>query len=802
MTIGKMRFPGPGCVVEYLQGNSVATAFVLGEQSGRLRLYGTNRRESALQASRLLPWSGPSLRADFSRKEIEDALEAQSRLRDKLAEGINVLELWETINEDMDKVSAAWLAGLVWSAPTVDHEAAVGRALLACRTHFRFAPPDFEVFSAGQAEKRIEEARLAEEREALTGAGIGFFRKLWDMHQKGLRGASGSELPDQDLAARLKDLLLRRIVSPEDSESESTWKQLVGGLPDSPNLALHLAVAWGLVPEHHNFMLDRAGYESGEAWADAFGRDCAALETKVRAAAGQAEAEAAVEPFAFVSIDPEQALDRDDAFFTAKDPEGGWRLLIALASPAQAWDFGCGLDKATLRRATSIYLPEGVEHMLPERAGRGLFSLDAGKTRPALVFDIAFSPDGTVETCEMRPSFVNVAANLSLQEAEALLGKTPPEQEAGPLSDKELFDKALLDETPQENEGLNRADFRQTGHGRKNPDRADWAQNSHSQEQTAQNSHNQEQAAQDSHGRGQAAQDSHNQEQAAQAGSVRPVFLAVPSPAAAVHASMLKDAQALAHILRSWRIRAGAVITERPDPEIVLHDRGQGVEVSIFSGPETPEAQTIVGEFMILANGLAGDKACEWGIPLLHRTQDVALPKEYAGIWTEPHEISKVVRSMPPATLQIQAKRHAGLGLARYAPLTSPIRRYTDLLNQGQVIHYLRHREPLFDQSALAAIFPLVCARLDEVGQIQRMRPRYWKFLFFRQNGDKKWWDAVITEENENFVFASLPWAQLIIRAKRQLFGEKAYPGQRVQVRLGKVNPLLNEIMILESREY
>lgn len=707
MTIGKVRFPGPGCVVEYIQGNSVATAFVLDEQGGRLRLYGTNRRETTLQASRLLPWSGQSLRADFSRKEIEDALEERSALREKLTGEIDPLELWEMIVADMDRVSAEWLAGLVWSEATIDHEAAVGRALLACRTHFRFSPPDFEVFSAEQVEKRLEDARLASEREALAAAGIGFFRKLWDMHQKNLKGADESELPDAALVERLKELLLKRIGSPEDSESESTWKQLTGGLPDSPHLALHLAVAWGIVPEHYNFMLDRAGYESGEDWAEAYASDCEALGVKVGAATDEAEAKEAIEPFGFVSIDPEQSLDRDDAFFVAAHPGGGWRAVIALACPAMFWNFNSGLDKAALRRATSLYLPEGVEHMLPERAGRGLFSLDAGKTRPGLIVDVLVSADGAVENCEFRPSFVRVAANLSLCESESLLTKTS-------------------------------------------------------------------------------------------VGGASPLKLAEQ----ASHAAMLEEARALVLVLRSWRIAAGAVITERPDPEIILHERGKGPEVEIFVGPETPESHTIVGELMILANALAGEKAFEWNVPLLHRTQDVALPKEFAGIWTEPHEISKVVRSMPPATLQLQAKRHAGLGLLRYAPMTSPIRRYTDLLNQGQVINYLRHGQPMLSQDSLAAIFPLISARQDEVGQIQRQRPRYWKILFFRQNGDKKWWDAVVTDENEVFVFVSMPWAHQIVRAKRQLFGEKTYPGQQIQVRLGKTNPLQNEIMILESREY
>jgi len=73
--------------------------------------------------------------------------------------------------------------------------------------------------------------------------------------------------------------------------------------------------------------------------------------------------------------------------------------------------------------------------------------------------------------------------------------------------------------------------------------------------------------------------------------------------------------------------------------------------------------------------------------------------------------------------------------------------------------------------------------------------------LFFRQQGDKKWWDAVVVDENEAFVTIALPWSQLMVRGKRRQFDEKLFPGMRLQVRLGKVNPLLGEIQVLEAKE-
>ena len=67
MAQGLIRFPGAGCVVEFMQGNAPQIAWVLEEQGGRLRLLLPNRREMALQAGRLLPWAGPQYESGQSR---------------------------------------------------------------------------------------------------------------------------------------------------------------------------------------------------------------------------------------------------------------------------------------------------------------------------------------------------------------------------------------------------------------------------------------------------------------------------------------------------------------------------------------------------------------------------------------------------------------------------------------------------------------------------------------------------------------------------------------------------------------
>lgn len=703
MSANKVRYPGPGCLVEYMQGNSPTQAIVLEDQGNRLRLYNINHRESTLPANRLLPWSGPAIgggSAALSRSRMDESLEQHRALRASIAAEISALEVWELTQGEIGKTSAEWLAGLVWEHPGVDQEAALGHVLLGAKTHFRFSPPDFEIFPEGVVQARLEEAEHVRIREAFAVSGSQFFHKLWEIHSKKRGPLADNEQPDPELAPRLRQILLARIVDPDQSEDAAVWKLLTKGLPDLPHIALSLAVAWDLVPAHYNFWLDRADYERGTAWADAFKDEAGQLRRDVADMLGDLP----VSHAAFVSVDPAGTTDRDDALYLERLPDKGFDVRIALACPACAWPFGGPLDRAVQRRCSSLYLPEGNEHMLALNMGRDLFSLDARAKRPSLVVRIRLSEQGEILETEPGLYCIDNCSNLDLENCEALIA--PPDSPA--LS----------------------AGAEEDGHG-----------------------------------------------------------------------PMLRAAHELSLLLQQKRIADGAVITERPDPEIRVQGSGEAARVSIAEGPDTPRTHLMVGEFMILCNSAMAGWAMERDIPMLYRTQDVALPREFAGVWTEAQDISRVVRALPPAALDTAPKKHAGLGLAAYTNITSPIRRYSDMLNQGQVLRYLKTGAPLYDAAELDALLPLLSARMEAVTQVQRVRPRYWKLLFFRQQGDKHWWDAVVCEENDAFVTVSLPWAQLLVRGRRRQFDEKTYPGQRVQIRIGKVAPLLNEIHILEVRE-
>lgn len=694
-----VEFPGPGCVVEFLQGNAPQIAWVMEEQGGKLRLLLPNRRETTLGANRLLPWSGPRRDAGLSRDEAVALLLAHREKRERLEADIDPVALWELAQGEVDKAPAPWLAEVAHSDPDADTVAACGHVLLACKSHFRFQPPNFEIYDAETVEARRRAEEAQRERDSLVVGGAEWFRRLWESRANRKPAPDAEQAaPPEPVRSRLARLLRARIVDPDTQEDEALWKQVSKGLPDDPHLPLLLAETWGLVPPHHNYWLERADYEPGDAWCDAFADETRALTER---AAG---ADAPPLDACFISIDSASTRDIDDAFHIEPRSGGGWKVTVALACPALGWPFGGPLDKAVAHRATSIYLPEADYHMMPECLGTDAYSLLAGQARPAFVLRCEVDADGGLIGGAPGEARVELAANLHYPDCEAVLDGSAPEG---------------------------------------NP--------------------------------------------------------------AAPYADALRQALALAEARLRKRVEGGAVVIERPDADFYLVGEGEDVRVFPRDTPPAPKAQLLVAELMILANAALAAWGREHGIPLLHRTQDVAVPREFAGVWSAAPDIARVVRALAPASLEVTPRPHAGMGLAAYSPVTSPLRRYPDLVNEAQALTWLETGAPRWSESELSALLDQLSLRLDAAAQVQRFRPRYWKFLYLQQearaHGDECPWRAVVAEENDAFVSVSLPREQLMVRGKRLLFGEKVFPGQELRVRLGKINALRGEVSILAVRE-
>jgi ribonuclease R len=129
---------------------------------------------------------------------------------------------------------------------------------------------------------------------------------------------------------------------------------------------------------------------------------------------------------AFVTIDPPDAKDHDDAVHAAPDTDpnnsGGYVISIAIADVAHYVQPGSALDREALRRGNSVYFPDRVVPMLPERISNDLCSLRPDEDRAALAVRIVVGADGRKRTHGFHRVLIRSVAKLSYERAQAAIG--------------------------------------------------------------------------------------------------------------------------------------------------------------------------------------------------------------------------------------------------------------------------------------------------------------------------------------------------------------------------------------------
>ena len=139
---------------------------------------------------------------------------------------------------------------------------------------------------------------------------------------------------------------------------------------------------------------------------------------------------------ALITIDPADAKDHDDAVYAAhdRDPKnpGGFVISVAIADVAHYVRPGSALDREALLRGNSVYFPDRVVPMLPERISNDLCSLRPAQDRAALAVRIVVGADGRKRSHSFHRVLMRSAARLSYTQAQAAIDGWPDDT-TGPL---------------------------------------------------------------------------------------------------------------------------------------------------------------------------------------------------------------------------------------------------------------------------------------------------------------------------------------------------------------------------------
>ena len=166
--------------------------------------------------------------------------------------------------------------------------------------------------------------------------------------------------------------------------------------------------------------------------------------------------------------------------------------------------------------------------------------------------------------------------------------------------------------------------------------------------------------------------------------------------------------------MREIRRRAGAMLTQRRESKIRVRN-GNEIEIQILDSGSP--ARLLVAEFMVLSNFVAARYAAENRIPIIYRVQPQT-GLDYA---------------MQRPRLSLYPEYHSGIGLGYYAQLSSPIRRYADLVLQRQILAALAGEAAPYNADELLTVLAGAETAEDSFRELERRAKRYWTLRYLEE---------------------------------------------------------------------
>jgi exoribonuclease-2 len=208
--------------------------------------------------------------------------------------------------------------------------------------------------------------------------------------------------------------------------------------------------------------------------------------------------------------------------------------------------------------------------------------------------------------------------------------------------------------------------------------------------------------------------------------------------------NVLKKFEDMARRRRLLRSERGAVFSNIPRPDIKIdHEKGDAKINYRISHDFTKNSRGIITEFMLLAGEVAADFLFHSKVPGLFRTQprlSKSTQKNTSGLMQEDIDESKELMKRPmviveqmenskglgPMTVTAKRSIHQGLGLSGYCQVTSPLRRYGDLINHYQIKSVLRKELAPVTEFDMIQLIPGISNRLADIQNLQRLSERFW----------------------------------------------------------------------------
>lgn len=212
----------------------------------------------------------------------------------------------------------------------------------------------------------------------------------------------------------------------------------------------------------------------------------------------------------------------------------------------------------------------------------------------------------------------------------------------------------------------------------------------------------------------------------------------------------------LASQLRKQRIAEGAFSLQRPEYKVIIKDD----DISVVMINQSSPSRLLVAEMMILANHIAARYAQQHQVPLIYRTQEAPLePIDIDIVENDPLSFHKLRKLLRPSTLSLEPGSHSGLGLPLYTQLSSPLRRFADLVMQRQLVAHLEGASPPYSQEELYAVLETAERTARDSRRFEGEAKKRWFLEYLKETWQDRPLPALIIEALKGgYKVEMLPW--------------------------------------------
>ena len=213
---------------------------------------------------------------------------------------------------------------------------------------------------------------------------------------------------------------------------------------------------------------------------------------------------------------------------------------------------------------------------------------------------------------------------------------------------------------------------------------------------------------------------------------------------------------------KKFRDSNGAIRLDLPKTDIKVKDQ----RVLVFPHLES-ESREMVSELMVLAGRAIAQYSIENNISMPYLSQ---APGKFSDEIIEKirnlslSKAFETAKGFSRSKLSVEPSMHSGLGLEAYIRVTSPMRRYLDLIVQQQLVHFISSLE-LLNENDIKDRIKVNNASMSKINKASRQSVEHFRCLYFKQN--RSWvGEGVVVEISGNKVLLMIPEFAMITPIK------------------------------------